>query len=134
MQYVLLVCAVCFLVYFLSKKQSEKSNVSDRRMKFPLDRVPCNRKTIEGTLNFADVVGWFKQIEGLDQQKDVPFIADAARFEDALKIGPIKNRALFMGVYDEKKDEITHNLCIECNDFDAKTKEVLGDEALVVLN
>lgn len=90
---------------------------------------------VNGILNFAkNVVQWFKKINNLDQQKDVPFIADASQFKEALKTAPVKNVGIFQGVYDEEADEITHHQYIEADALDDQTRSVLGNESLVVLN
>lgn len=93
------------------------------------------RYIVNGILNFAkNVVGWFKNIYNLDQNKDIPFIADASQFKEALKTAPVKNVGIFQGVYDEELDEITHNQYIEADALDEKTKQTMGGESLVVLN
>ena len=45
-----------------------------------------------------------------------------------------KNAALFVGVFNEEKNEIIHAQIIEADSFDDKILEVLGNEAIVVLN
>lgn len=93
------------------------------------------RIVINGILNFArNVVGWFKKIRDLDQQVDIPFIADASNFKEQLKRAPTKNVGIFQGVYNEELDEITNNQYIEADDIDEQTSNVMGNEALVVLN
>lgn len=90
---------------------------------------------IRGVLNFAaNVVGWFKKIRDLDQTVDTPFLADASQFKEMLKTAPTKNVGIFQGVYNEETDEITHNQYIEADALDDKTREVLGNEPIVVLN
>ena len=92
------------------------------------------RKVIHGILSFArEVVNWFKSLS-LDPQKDSPFIADAEQFKDMLKTAPRKDVGIFEGVYNEEADEITVSRYLEANEVDQKTKEVLGNEPLVVLN
>ena len=92
------------------------------------------RVIIRGVFNFAkNVVAWFKNIY-LDKEVDIPFISDASMFKEALKTAPTKNVGIFQGVYNEETDEITHNQYLEADEIDAKTREVLGDEPLVVLN
>lgn len=143
MQYVLIFCVVALLLYFLYRKQtcgsddcmkSKSNSFSKDIIKDVLEKTQCETRVIDGTLNFADVVGWFKQIDGLVQDKDIPFFADASQFKESLKRTPQKNCAFFLGIYNEEKDEITHSLLIECDACDAKTKDVLGSESLVVLN
>lgn len=90
---------------------------------------------ISGVFNFArNVVAWFKNIYNLDKEEDTPFMANASKFKEMLKTAPTKNVGIFQGVYNEETDEITHNQYLEADELDAKTREVLGDEPLVVLN
>jgi phage-related protein len=92
------------------------------------------RAIVHGILNFvAHVVNWFKSL-ALDKEKDIPFIADADKIKDMLKTAPVKNVGIFEGVYDEDADEITSNRFVDADSLDEKTKEVLGNEPLVVLN
>lgn len=90
-------------------------------------------KTIEGKVNFQDIVAWFKSLP-LDKNKHVPFIAKADQFKDMLNYKPKKNTTLFIGVFDEEKNEIIHAQIIEADSFDEQTREILGNEAFVVLN
>ncbi len=61
-------------------------------------------------------------------------MADAKAFKEMLKTAPTKNVGIFEGVYDETTDEIIANQFIEADAVDTKTKEVLGEEDLVVLS
>lgn len=90
-------------------------------------------KTIEGKVNFQDIVAWFKSLS-LDKNKDVPFIAKATELKDMLNYETKKNAALFVGVFDEEKNEIIHAQIIEADSFDEQTRETLGNEPIVVLN
>ena len=91
-------------------------------------------KVITGFFNFlAHCVQWFKELR-LDKKKDVPFVAKADEFRDMLKKAPTKNVGIFEGVYDEELDEITHSQIIDADGLDAKTREILADEPLVVLS
>ena len=92
------------------------------------------QRVINGILNFAkEVVGWFKSLN-LKLGQDIPFIANKNAFRDALKKAPVKNVGLFKGVYNEVSDEITHAEYVEADALDAQTRQVLGQEELVVLN
>lgn len=51
-----------------------------------------------------------------------------------LKTAPRKDVGIFEGVYNEEADEITVSRYLEADEVDQKTKEVLGNEPLVVLN
>jgi hypothetical protein len=80
--------------------------------------VDVSVKTIDGTINFADVVGWFKSLK-LDKEKDIPFVGNANIFKDMLQnFEQKKSVALFIGVFDEKSDKIIHSQIIEADDFD----------------
>lgn len=92
------------------------------------------RRIINGIINFAkDVVGYFKSLI-LIQERDVPFVADANQFKDMLKSAPVKKVGIFEGVYNLDTDEITYNQEIDADGVDAKTREILANEPLVVLN
>lgn len=91
------------------------------------------RKVIQGIFQFArQVVDWFRSLT-LDREKHTPFIADAEKFKEMLKTAPVKEVGIFEGVYDEEADEIVANRYLEADELDQKTKEVLGNEPLVVL-
>ena len=92
------------------------------------------RKVINGILNFAkEVVDWFKSLR-LNPQEDTPFIANASEFKEMLKTAPKKDVGIFEGVYNEETDEITANRYLDADEVDQKTKNVLGNESLVVLS
>ena len=93
------------------------------------------RYIIRGILNFfSHVVQWFKDIYYLDQDRHVPFIADAQQLKDMIHSAPTKNVGIFEGVYDEVTEEIVEHRQVEADQLDDKTREVLGNEPLVVLN
>ena len=118
----------------LSKKKTKELTLPEKVKKANIMGVDVSVKTIDGTINFADVVGWFKSLK-LDKEKDIPFVGNANAFKDMLQnFEQKKNVALFIGVFDEKSDKIIHSQIIEADDFDQKTREVLGSEDLVVLS
>ncbi len=118
----------------LSKKKTEELTLLEKVKKANIMGVDVSVKTIDGTINFADVVGWFKSLK-LDKEKDIPFVGNANAFKDMLQnFEQKKSVALFIGVFDEKSDKIIHSQIIEADDFDQKTREVLGSEDLVVLS
>jgi hypothetical protein len=89
---------------------------------------------INGIFNFlAHCVNWFKSLR-LDKNRHVPFVANGEQFKDMLKTAPKKNVGIFQGVFDEATDEIVENRFIEADALDPKTREVLGNEDLVVLS
>lgn len=88
---------------------------------------------VEGFFNFmAHCVNWFKSLR-LDKNRHIPFIANGNQFKDMLEKAPVKKAGIFEGVFDEATDEIIENRFIEADALDAKTREVLDDEDLVVL-
>ena len=92
------------------------------------------KKVIDGFFNFiANCVNWFKSLR-LDKNRHVPFIAKGNEFKDMLKVAPQKNVGIFEGVYDEVEDEIVSSQFIEADGLDAKTREILNNEPLVVLS
>lgn len=115
----------------LSKKTSLIDKIKKRTNETSFDNISI--KSIDGSTNFSDIVGWFKTLK-LDKEKDVPFIADLNVFKGMLKFEQKKNVALFIGVYDENLDKIIHSQIIEADELDQKTLEVLGIEKLVVLS
>ena len=96
-------------------------------------KIEFETVSIEGCLNFLEVVNWFKTLK-LDKNKHVPFVAKASAMKDMLSIQPTKKESLFVGVYDGETAEIGHAKFIEADELDAKTSEVLGNEDLVVLS
>lgn len=118
----------------LSKKKTKELTLPEKVKKANIMGVDVSVKTIDGTINFADVVGWFKSLK-LDKEKDIPFVGNANAFKDMLQnFEQKKSVALFIGVFDEKSDKIIHSQIIEADDFDQKTREVLGSEDLVILS
>lgn len=90
--------------------------------------------TIEGESNFNDILAWFKT-QKLDQKKHTPFIANFIELKDmfaGVEVKVSKPCAIIVGFIDEQADSIT-SIIIESDALDAKTKEVLGEEKLVVL-
>ena len=89
---------------------------------------------IQGILNFVQhVVNWFKNLN-LNPHEDVPFIANDEAFKEKLRNAPRKNVGIFEGVYNEEADEITNCRYLDADSMDAKTRETLGNESLVVLS
>lgn len=89
---------------------------------------------VTAIVNFAkEVVGYFKNLR-LNQRKDMPFLANSERFKGMIKNAPRKSVGIFEGVYDEEADEITNAQYISADQIDQKTREVLGNEELVVLS
>ena len=84
-------------------------------------------------LNFMQhVVNYFRGLM-LAPKKDVPFVAQGEEFKQMIKDAPVKNCGIFEAVYNEETDEIEHAEYIAADQLDAKTREILGNEKLVVL-
>lgn len=89
---------------------------------------------IEGVVSFfRHVVGWFRELM-LDKKKHVPFVGKMDEFKSALKNAPVKNAGIFEGVYNEETDEIEHIRYLDADDLDDQTKNIIGDQPLVVLS
>ncbi len=126
--WIIIFATIFILVGFYFLKRSKSSFPKS----LPLLKQ-INRKKVDGTLVFEDIVGWFKSIDNIDKETDTPFIADANKFKDML--GPSSSKkSILIGVYNKKNDVITHHLLLEADDIDKKTREILGGESLVVLN
>ena len=80
----------------------------------------------------SQIVDWFK-IHPLIKGRHVPFLTRKEEFKTMLKNAPTVKVGLFEGVYDEQTDEITDLRYIAADEYDEKTKQVLGNEELVVL-
>ena len=101
--------------------------------------IPIETKTVDGILNFSDVLGYFKS-KNLIQGKDIPFIAqnDISGAFSKKTHNPFPEpkegyKTIVLGVYNEKADTISHCQVLYVKELDDKTKEVLGKEDLVVL-
>lgn len=70
----------------------------------------------------------------MNSHEDTPFIADASEFKEMLKTAPKKDVGIFEGVYNEEEDEIVSHRYLDADSLDARTKEILGKEPLVVLS
>lgn len=100
-------------------------------------------RIIRGIMSFArDIVGWFKGLR-LNPSQHTPFIgnADSPEFKAMLKNAPVKNVGIydnnvqiFNGVYDSESNEIVYSELLGADTMDKRTKEIIGNEPLVVLN
>jgi hypothetical protein len=124
-----LVLVIVFAIVF-SKKPTLAESI---KKLFNKEKIAPPVKIIEGSVNFMEVVNYFKSLK-LDKEKHIPFVAKAEAFKEILKFEPKKQVALFIGVFDEEATEIIHSQIIEADELDAKTREVLGNEDLVVLS
>jgi len=97
-----------------------------------------NEEVLDGELSFESIVAFMKSLQ-LDPKSDIPFIgkADCPEFRKMLHAPFPKAKEgyvpLFIGVYNERTDLITHNKLIHAQSLDHKILEILGGENLVVL-
>lgn len=124
-----LVLVIVFAIAF-SKKPTLAESI---KKLFNKEQITPPVKIIDGSVNFMEVVNYFKSLK-LDKEKHIPFVAKAEAFKEILKFEPKKQVALFIGVFDDEATEIIHSQIIEADELDAKTREVLGNEDLVVLS
>lgn len=82
---------------------------------------------------FKHVVTYFKNL-ALQKYRHKPFIADLSSIKAEIRNAPVKDCGIFQGVYDVVTDDIIHTQVVEANSVDAKTREVLGNDKLVVLS
>lgn len=99
-----------------------------------------NTEVIDGEVSFDTIVSFLKSIN-LDKEKDSPFIVkeENEEFKKFSQGRPFPEKkegyeALFVGVYDNKTEAISHFKVIYAKSFDAQTNEVFGAESLVVLS
>lgn len=92
-------------------------------------------ETLDGVLHFPDIVAFFQGLK-LEKGRHIPFMAQGTgllkfgRIDIPEKEGYIP---IFLGVYDEVTECIISHRLIYATEIDARTKEVLGDEQLIVL-
>lgn len=93
-------------------------------------------RIINGVINFINnIVGWFKGLH-LKQEEDIPFVINAKdpQFREMLRNAPQKNVGIFEGVYNESTEEITHHEYLAADAIDNQTRQVMGNESIVVLS
>ena len=93
--------------------------------------IPSHRTFVFGILKFSKIIKWFKSLR-LNPQKDTPFIANLQKMNSRSLIHS-KRVGLFVGVFSEVIDDVSHFHVYEADAFDKQTKQVLGNESLVVL-
>lgn len=100
------------------------------------------QRIVKGIMSFArHILNRFRSLN-LNQSKHTPFIANgnSAQFKEMLKNAPVKkvgvysSEQVFSGVFDEETDEIIHAEILGADELDATTKQVLGNEPIVVLS
>lgn len=90
---------------------------------------------IDGILEFSrHVVQYFRGLK-LRKGRDMPFIANeqSEKFRQMIHQAPVKDAGIFQGTYNEDTNEIENCRSLEADELDEKTKQILGNEPLVVL-
>ncbi len=100
------------------------------------------KKIIAKIVDFkSQIVDWIKN-HPLIKGRHIPFLMNKSTFGEMLKKAPTvkipdlfgeEKVGLFEGIYDDQADEITDLQYIAADKYDEQTKEVLGNEELVVL-
>lgn len=91
------------------------------------------KKVINGILNFAKYVLDYFRNKNLREDVHTPFIGNEDAIKEMLKDAPKKDVGIFKGVYNQVTDKIEDLEVVEADSLDGKTKEVLGEEKLVIL-
>lgn len=101
-----------------------------------LDSVP--EDVVEGTLHKEDIINYFKS-QQIVKGEDIPFLADGDcdEFRKMLHAPYPKKKegyqTFFIGVYNEKNNNINFARLIHARDVEQAVKVLLGGEHLVVL-
>ncbi len=122
------IAAIGGAAYYINKKKSVGQFLTS------------NVKVIDGTLDFNDVVAYFKS-KNLKKGSDVPFIArDGAMGQFVKKThkrfpkGKVGYLTIVLGVYNEIDEKVTHGQILYVKELDERIKEVFGNEELIVLS
>lgn len=90
--------------------------------------------TINGKLNFSDILAWFKK-HNLNKNRHIPFIM---RYDNSMRTmlgqSPARNNttSLILGIYDNTTNTTTC-LHIQCDALDDKTSQLLANNYLITL-
>ena len=101
-----------------------------------LDSVP--EDVVEGTLHKEDIINYFKS-QQIVKGEDIPFLADGDcdEFRKMLHAPYPKKKegyqTFFIGVYNEKNDNINFARLIHARNVEQAVKDLLGGDHLVVL-
>jgi len=115
--------------YFAKKKKEERT----------VDISTINKETINGCLNYDDVISWFKNFQ-LKKGEDTPFIAQSFENlfdqhvkgqETLVKDGYV---TILLGTYSKTNNGISNAKILFAKDLDPKLKDLLGKEKIVTLS
>ena len=137
---ILVIAALCAVIAFFLLKQKQKIQEGKKTYK-PSSKIFQQEDIVvkADIVVFTDVVAYFKNLS-LTKGRDIPFIAKANSKELQEVVSVIKktedfnDTTLLLGTLNEETNEFENVKIIIAKSFDDKTKEVLGNEPLVVLN
>ena len=141
---ILVIAALCAVIVFFLLKQKQKKKEGKKTYK-PSSKIFQQEDIVvkADIVVFTDVVAYFKNLS-LTKGRDIPFIAKANSKElqevVSVIVSVIKktedfnDTTLLLGTLNEETNEFENVKIIIAKSFDDKTKEVLGNEPLVVLN
>ncbi len=137
---ILVIAALCAVIAFFLLKQKQKKQEGKKTYK-PSSKIFQQEDVVveAETVVFTDVVVYFKNLS-LTKGRDIPFIAKANSKELQEVVSVIKktedfnDTTLLLGTLNEETNEVENVKIIIAESFDEKTKDVLGNESLVVLN
>jgi hypothetical protein len=103
---------------------------------FELHPEDIKVEEVDGIVKMTDVIYWFKSLS-LASHKDTPFIAEGSKIKELLGFS-LDEGTLFMGVYNESPETITHYKVVKGKAFDKRLTDVLSksveDNPIIVLN
>ena len=104
-------------------------------------------RVIRGVLSFTNHILSTLRSLGLSKNKHTIFLMDGLKpqIKQMIQTAPVKNVGVYEnamecnvqvmeGVYDRETDEIIHAEVLGADMLDAQTKQILGNEPLVVIN
>lgn len=91
-------------------------------------------RVIIGVLNFVKNILEKFCNRYLNPNIHTPFMGNAHAIKGMLKNAPVRNVGIFTGLYNHQTEQIEELEVEEADQMDQKTKKVLGNEPLVILN
>ncbi len=104
-----------------------------------IDISKVHKETLEGCLNYEDVISWFKNLQ-LKKDEDIPFIAQSFDnlFDQQVKGQEILVKegyiTILLGIYNEVSKGLIDSKILFVKDLDGKLKDLLGKESCIVLS
>jgi hypothetical protein len=104
-----------------------------------IDISKVHKETLEGCLDYEDVISWFKNLQ-LKKDEDIPFIAQSFDnlFDQQVKGQEILVKegyiTILLGIYNEVSKGLIDSKILFVKDLDGKLKDLLGKESCIVLS